>query len=283
MPFLANFVGNPDAWGIEPGSTAKSILPPSQIVPQNSPAMPQAASLPAKAALGPDKELKAALAGEYPQVTPVPEQTPSTPADAPAGKLQPDQYDALIQALSQRPSGGQIAGNALAGLGDAIMQGVGRTSSPGFLKSNIEQQQAQKQALINALNAKYGHGIEQQKMKNEMTRAANELAEQTRSHKMNESETEKARVLTGKSQELEARRLGQAEAHQTAEEQAKNIELAQKGSGLWNALMREAGLGAPLPNQVQAPVPGSVVHHENGNYKFLGGNPSDQKSWKKVQ
>ena len=165
--------------------------------------------------------------------------------DAPEAKqkLNPDEMTQLVAALSQRPGIGETAMSALAGLGDAIIQGVGRAQSPGFQRQITETRAAQRQALAEALKAKYEMGYKGQ-----------EMAETARSHRANEAETEKARQLTAAQQELEARRLRQQEAHQTAEEQAKQTELQQKGSGLINAVERKLGFGPPLPQGQSGPV-----------------------------
>jgi hypothetical protein len=81
---------------------------------------------------------------------------PAAPA-AGGGKLQPDQFDALIKALT--PSTGQRMGmgamQALAGLADAIETGVARTNGSNFQKNLTEQGQKEREDLINALRAKY--------------------------------------------------------------------------------------------------------------------------------
>ena len=173
-------------------------------------------------------------------------------APSPVKSLQPDQWGELVNALKARPSIGQSAMSGLAGLADAISTGVARSGNPGFQRNIMEQQQNQKQNLIQALTAKYGHERAQQELGlrgKEVAQGGQRIDEDERAHKANEDETEKARVLTAAQQAIESQRLGQERAHQTAEEQAKNLELTQKGSGPWNALMRKVGLGAPLPQQ----------------------------------
>lgn len=60
------------------------------------------------------------------------------------GKYGPEQQLAVEQAIRKgQNSPGSLVGQGLAGLGDAIMQGVGRTGNPGFLKGVQERQQAQ--------------------------------------------------------------------------------------------------------------------------------------------
>jgi hypothetical protein len=91
---------------------------------------------------------------------PVPSAAAKQPPVAPpavGGKLQPDQFDAMIKALT--PSTGQRMGmgamSALAGLADAIETGVARTNGSNFQKNLTEQGQKEREDLINALRAKY--------------------------------------------------------------------------------------------------------------------------------
>ena len=192
----------------------------------------------AEKAANPDADLKDGLVNQA--------------APSPVKSLQPDQWGELVNALKARPSIGQSAMSGLAGLADAISTGVARSANPGFQRNIMEQQQNQKQNLIQALTAKYGHERAQQELGlrgKEVAQGGQRIDEDERAHKANEAETEKARGLTAAQQAIESQRLGQERAHQTAEEQAKNLELTQKGSGPWNALMRKVGLGAPLPQQ----------------------------------
>jgi hypothetical protein len=78
--------------------------------------------------------------------------------ESPIKSMKPDQWDELVTALKSKPSIGQYAMSALAGLGDAISTGVGRSANPGFQQKMMEQQQNQKQNLINALREKYDAG-----------------------------------------------------------------------------------------------------------------------------
>ena len=102
----------------------------------------------AEKAANPDADLKDGLVNQA--------------APSPVKSLQPDQWGELVNALKARPSIGQSAMSGLAGLADAISTGVARSANPGFQRNIMEQQQNQKQNLIQALTAKYGHERAQQ-------------------------------------------------------------------------------------------------------------------------
>ena len=104
----------------------------------------------AEKAANPDADLKDGLVNQA--------------APSPVKSLQPDQWGELVNALKARPSIGQSAMSGLAGLADAISTGVARSANPGFQRNIMEQQQNQKQNLIQALTAKYGHERAQQEL-----------------------------------------------------------------------------------------------------------------------
>jgi len=144
---------------------------------------------------------------------PKPESVPATPADP--AKLTPDEYSQLYAALSKGPSVTQHIGSGLAGLGDAIVQGVSRAGNPGFQQRAIERQKMQQEALANALRAKYEAGFKaqelgqgQQRLTDENTRAANAIAAENERAKLAQS-GENARAQAGlevRSKEAEAAR-----------------------------------------------------------------------------
>jgi hypothetical protein len=193
-----------------------------------------------------------------------PQAAPMAPNAPGASSAPPDQFDALVKALSARPSVGQGAMSALAGLADAIESGVARAPGPGFQKNLMESQQQRKQNLIDALKAKYEMGFKGQ----ELGQGQQRLTEESRSHKANEAETEKARVLTQQGQDLALRNAQIEQGLKGAslqEEQTKNrMEQAQKGSGVFNAIGRKLGYGPPLPGGTtgQASVPVVRTHAE---------------------
>ena len=186
----------------QPGNAGRAIADSLISVP-STPAKPTAPVLPVS------KPIAAAA----------PIAQPAAPVAAPAAqpqaadKLTPDQYDDLIASL--KPGMGQRLGqgamSGLAGLADAIMQGVARAGNPGFQHNIMEQQQQQKENLINALKAKYGHGLEREKMSAENMRAANALAsEEKRTGQTIAAENERAKAERGlKAEEMAAGRQQQ--------------------------------------------------------------------------
>ena len=84
--------------------------------------------------------------------------------NAQSNKLDKNQYDELIAKLSQGPSVRQRIGYGLAGLGDAIVQGVSRAGNPGFQQHAIDRQKMQQEALANALRSKYEAGFKAQEL-----------------------------------------------------------------------------------------------------------------------
>jgi len=100
-------------------------------------------------------------------------------APSPVKSLQPDQWGELVNALKARPSIGQSGMSGLAGLADAISTGVARSANPGFQRNIMEQQQNQKQNLIQALTAKYGHERAQQELGFRGREVAKSEAEET--------------------------------------------------------------------------------------------------------
>jgi hypothetical protein len=141
-------------------------------------------------------------------------------------------YAQLLQGLRRGPSGMESAASGLAGLGDAIVQGVGRAGNPGFQRNLQESRQNMHQNLINALREKYESGYKgkelalgQQRANDENMRAAAAL-----------KETKEARRLTARQQDLAEK---QHEA-QLKYEQGKEA--------------REAGHAATAEQQKQAEI-----------------------------
>ena len=86
--------------------------------------------------------------------------SPQTPTEQPGAsqsgsKLDPDQLQTLISALTAKPTTAQRVGRGLAAFGQGIINSMGKSSSPDYLSASIQSQQQQKENLINALNAKY--------------------------------------------------------------------------------------------------------------------------------
>ena len=155
--------------------------------------------------------LAAPLAKEQ---APIAQTQPIAPQAAPqaqvggAGKLSQDQYDELVASLKKGPGIGGAAMSGLAGLADAISTGVARTGNPGFQKQIEESRQNQKKNLIEALNAKYGHGLERERMAAENQRSANTIAgENERARLGRDTEMERTRQeLAVKEKEAQAGR-----------------------------------------------------------------------------
>ncbi len=160
------------------------------------------------------------------------------------------EFSQLMQYL--QPSAGKRFGQAamsgLAGLADAIESGVARTGGTHFQQNIEESRQKQKENLLNALKAKYETGYKGQ----ELAQGAARIAEEGRSHKANEAETEKARVLTQQAQDLSAAQhvsqLGLEKNKLEAEENKTALEQAAKTGGIWNKLKGTVGLGVPGPD-----------------------------------
>ena len=186
-------------------------------------------------------------------------------------KLSPDQYDQLIKALSAKPSFGQSAMSALAGLADAIGTGVARSANPGFQKNIQDVNKERNEQLINALRAKYESGLGNAR-----------LQEDIRSHLANEKETEKARQLTKQAQANEMAKaraeLGQQQTKTIDEENKAAIEEGQKSSGLMNQLANFFNAGAPGPNPaILARAQGKTGNSQQANPKAVRVTPSGIK------
>lgn len=139
----------------------------------------------------------------------------AAPAAVPgAGKLSAAEFDDLIRSLT--PSTGQKIGQGamlgLAGLADAISTGVARTNGSNFQKGILDSQQQKRDALANALKAKYEVGIKGK----ELELAGQKAKEEERAHLASEEETKRAHNL-----EAGARAAGLA-----ADESKLNVESA---------------------------------------------------------
>ena len=183
--------------------------------PANRPTMPAKAPETSDPTLGLNPYDLQAAAANLTQTVPAETGDDNAPAPSPVKSLQPDQWDELVNALKAKPTIGQSAMSGLAGLADAISTGVARSANPGFQRNIMEQNQNQKQNLIQALTAKYGHeraqqelGLRGQELKDENMRAANAItAENARA--ANQVAAEKARTgaeLGVRAQEAQAGR-----------------------------------------------------------------------------
>lgn len=235
---------------IEAALVNKISIPPDEpapVVPAPAPAQMPVRTAPAT------QQAALPLPGSMPPI--------SAPNAAPvgAGGMAPDEYAQLVAALSKKPSFGQSAMSGLAGLADAIETGVARAGNPGFQKGIDERNQSQRANLIEALRGKYEAGFKGK----ELGQAGQRIAEEGRHNLENEKETRAARLLTQQQQDLALRnaKVQQGmEAERLGEEKNKNeMEQAQKGSGLINAVERKLGFGPPLPGAAgaasKAPVP----------------------------
>ena len=154
--------------------------PISALKEETAPQMPviapkTASPLPQAATLAP----KAAPVAQTAQIAPQ-----AAPGATKTAGLQPDQWDSLVKALSAKPTLGQSAMSGLAGLADAIETGVARAPGPGFQKQIMEQQQNQKQNLINALREKYEAGYKGKTLAQGQER----ISEEERAHRAEETQ-----------------------------------------------------------------------------------------------
>lgn len=282
--------------------------------------MPKPDSLPEGAFSGlgaPDPDYIEGL-GNVPQDSRVQAVRPGLPgksavATGNSDKLSPDQFNQLIQGL--KPGLGarlaQGATSGIAGFADAIMQGVAQ-QGPGQFQKNIEEErQNQKQNLINALKAKYETQFRGQELGlkgQEVGQAGQRLSEEMRHNLATEKEATKGRETqagqlaqqmkyqTGQQafeQSKETRQAAQDEAKQRMDAAQKIVEAYEKGAGRFFGTKfgqerpsDEAYLQAQkvLQNAGRSNTPkiGGIVPHKNGNFKFIGGNPADPKSWQKI-
>jgi hypothetical protein len=149
---------------------------------------------------------------------------------SPISSLQPDQYDQLVKVLSSRPSLGQSAMSGLAGLADAISTGVARTGSPGFQRNIMEQRRGQKEQLIAALNAKYGHERAAQELDQAQQRIVlesnhNKATEQQAKDSMDAENTRSANAIAAE-KERTAAELGMRKDEAALGRQQSGIERA---------------------------------------------------------
>ncbi len=274
-PFWSNFVGNPEAWGVQPSKPA--VVPPQKATmaipavqptlrgPAGGSGLPKAPVLQSEAALAHKNE-------------------PTTIQAAP-DKLGPDEYTALIQGL--KPSLGQRLGqgafSGLAGLADAIETGVARAPNPGFQKNIEETRQNQKTNLANALRAKYEAGFKG----TELAQGAGRLAEEGRHNLESEKETREARRLTKQAQDLalaqHTAQIGLEKGKLEAEENKTALEQAEKTGGIWNKIKGTVGLGVPGPDPaILARAQGKGAEHPQDAQAiaWARANPRDPRSAK---
>ena len=197
----------------------------------------------------------------------------STPAaQAGASKLSPDQRDELSQylaALSKGPSAGQRAARALGALGDGIMQGVARAGNPGFAKNISENENSQRQQMLEALRAKFDKqfrgqelGINQQRANDENTRAAAAIAAENARSAGERKTQERGQDLEAAANrgriayETQNAALERAQAAQNAQQSAaKDITDASQKAGTIRTFLANHGYGnAPTSDQAQAAI-----------------------------
>jgi hypothetical protein len=212
------------------------------------------------------------VSAPLPPIPPSPTAPPVAPNTPPNGsKLAPDEWADLMASL--RPGLGQRLGQGAAqGLGsfaDAIMQGVARAGNPGFGKQIAENQQNQRQNLIQALREKY----EAKNTREGLNLRSQEIGETGRHNVAEEKATDKARGLTQQAQDLEKAKFTAQQALEakkiTNEEYKTFIDESQKGSGLWNAIARKIGFGPPLPGGPQATAGVPTVVKTKGQWAAL--------------
>jgi hypothetical protein len=197
----------------------------------------------------------------------------STPAaQAGASKLSPDQRDELSQylaALSKGPSAGQRAARALGALGDGIMQGVARAGNPGFAKNISENENSQRQQMLEALRAKFDKqfrsqelDINQQRANDENTRAAAAIAAENARSAGERKTQERGQDLEAAANrgriayETQNAALERAQAAQNAQQSAaKDITDASQKAGTIRTFLANLGFGnAPTSDQAQAAI-----------------------------
>jgi hypothetical protein len=220
----------------------KVIPPPEPPPPIQTPA---AQTAPRMAAAAPQKAQPPSL----PMPGSMPPQEAAPAAADPSGKLAPDQFDELIKAL--QPAVGQRLGqgafSGLAGLADAIETGVARAGNPGFQKNIEERSQDQKTNLANALRAKYEAGYKGQELAQSGERLKQD-AERIKNEAAHNKATEAQSAAMLKFDQDRERINSDLEAGKISLEEAKDqMEAAQKGAGLFNAIGRKLGYGPPLP------------------------------------
>ena len=127
--------------------------------------------------------------------------SPQTPTEQPGAsqsgsKLDPDQLQTLISALTAKPTTPQRVGRGLAAFGQGIINSMGKSSSPDYLSASIQSQQQQKENLINALNAKYKGQELGMNLRKTSADIANEIAERNQAAKaLAQEKTLKTREL----------------------------------------------------------------------------------------
>ena len=265
---LANKISPPAVPASQPAPP--TIVPPPSL-PQASPFLPGAGLIPANA--------------------------PAAPQAPPSSKLAPDEYAQLVAALSKRPSVGQSVASGAGALADGIMQGVARAGNPGFQKNITEQQQLQKQNLIEALRGKYEAGFK-----------GKELDESVRAHNLEDTRAAAERGVQTAGQQADTARATAALKSENARAKDANALRAQEIAQTGEKAKTEAALGTlkeekpwwslsgtgassasadqarkALEVQGKAPTVGSVVSHPNGKFRFIGGDPANQKSWLKIK
>lgn len=155
-----------------------------------------------------------------------PRMAPSASSEAVPKANRFSELDSLL-----RPTAGKAVLGGLAGLADAIMSGVARTNSPGFLKHQTDR----RQQLIDALKAKYEAGDRAQ----EVGLGKSRLGEEVRSHKVDESQREKALSEDVRFHDLQAGQhtaeLGNAAAKARVEAAKAVIDAYEKGHFLSTA------------------------------------------------
>jgi hypothetical protein len=255
-----------DAPGLKDALVNK-VNPPAMA--PKPPTMAQAESLPAKAPSINPADLQAAGAAqsqEYPKE--------ESPAQSPVKSLQPDEYSQLVEALSARPSLGQFAMSGLAGLADAISTGVARTGSPGFQRNIMEQQRGQKEQLIAALTAKYGHNLELAKMKQAADIAANELTGQnTRAKNAQEGETARSKAEIASRESL-------AKTEREFQKTKEQRETAQKEEDQDQQIIKDYGrfkMGGFTSEQRDAAAARIAARHAGAANKPIYSTPQAQE------
>jgi hypothetical protein len=165
----------------------------------------------------------------------------SVPAAAPqSGKLQPDQMQELMAALTKGPNIRQRIGTGLASLGSGIVQGVGRAGNPEFQQSALEQQKMQKEGLINALRQKYEANYKGVELGQNATRLQQEAAHNKATEALTAAGQKSENARAEEANKLKAQEIQQGGQKANVEAAKEVVDAYQKGNILGERPSRAA-------------------------------------------
>lgn len=233
----------------------------------------------------------------------------------------PEQQMAVQNAILQRQrSPGSLVGQGLAGLGDAIMQGVARAGNPGFLSALQNRQDRQGEAQMGTMEkaqagklaqtqenmkldaknpssslSKIAQNSERPTLKrlgwsdDQINKTSAETIVDASKNSLTYADVQAQIGLKGQiaEQQADIQRQGLGIRGKEAETKVKALQAEHPvggplGAFLSNHFGGSAATNASTPSSTSMPQVGSVVQHTNGSYKFLGGDPSNKDSWSKI-